>query len=280
MLKLQGCLEGYIILCYICARELTKDYVINLMTKNMEEVKGKNEMKKTQVFNVVILDRSGSMSSIRRAALEGFNETLAGIKKAQEKYADTQEHYVSLVSFCSCEMRKVYDKTPVAETRPLTMADYEPCCCTPLYDAMGFTLTDMHKHVKDMDDATVVVAVITDGMENDSHEYDARAIKALVERLRGEGWSFTYMGTNQDAMVEAGKMSIRNFRQFEDTDEGVRETWKSESAYRSRLYDKIDAVNCCCMEAPISREERRKRYSELSDEAFDEEEKKKGTNPY
>ena len=228
---------------------------------------------------MIILDRSGSMGAIRRAALEGFNETLAGIKKAQKKYADTQEHYVSLVSFCSCEMRKVYDKTPVAETCPLTMADYEPCCCTPLYDAMGFTLTDMHKHVKDMD-ATVVVAIITDGMENDSHEYNAKAIKALVEKLRSEGWSFTYMGTNQDAMEEAGKMSIRNYRQFADTDEGMKDMWQSESKYRDRLYNKINAFSCCMADVmPLKR--RRKRYSVLGDEAFDEEkeeEKKKGTN--
>ena len=62
----------------------------------------KKEIQKTQVFNVIILDRSGSMECIRQAAVEGFNETLAGIKKAQEKFADTQDHFVSLVTFCSC----------------------------------------------------------------------------------------------------------------------------------------------------------------------------------
>lgn len=41
----------------------------------------KKEIHKTQVFNVIILDRSGSMECIRQAAVEGFNETLAGIKK-------------------------------------------------------------------------------------------------------------------------------------------------------------------------------------------------------
>ena len=55
----------------------------------MEELKNKTAMQKTQVFNVIILDRSGSMQNIRQAAVDGFNETLAGIKKAQEKFADT-----------------------------------------------------------------------------------------------------------------------------------------------------------------------------------------------
>lgn len=55
----------------------------------MNEMEVKNEIQKTQFFNVIILDRSGSMECIRQAAVEGFNETLAGIKKAQEKFADT-----------------------------------------------------------------------------------------------------------------------------------------------------------------------------------------------
>ena len=61
----------------------------------------KNETKqtKTQVFNVIILDKSGSMECIRQAAVSGFNEILNGIKKAQEKFANTQEHLVSLLTF-------------------------------------------------------------------------------------------------------------------------------------------------------------------------------------
>lgn len=55
----------------------------------MNEMEVKNEIQKTQFFNVISLDRSGSMECIRQAAVEGFNETLAGIKKAQEKFADT-----------------------------------------------------------------------------------------------------------------------------------------------------------------------------------------------
>ena len=33
----------------------------------------KKEIQKTKVFNVIILDRSGSMECIRQAAVEGFN---------------------------------------------------------------------------------------------------------------------------------------------------------------------------------------------------------------
>lgn len=234
-------------------------------------------MKKTQVFNVIILDRSGSMECIRRAAVDGFNETLAGIQKAQEKFADTQEHYVSLVTFCSCGTKYVYDKTPVAEAAPLKMEDYQPCCCTPLYDAMGITLTAMRKYVKDIEDAVMVVTIITDGMENASCEYDGRTIKELVERLRGEGWTFTYMGANQNAVEVAASMSIRNSRNFAYTDEGTRSSMMKDCGTRMNFFTRLSNQKMAEANgdaAPMSAEERHNLYTNMANEAFDEEESK------
>ena len=243
----------------------------------MEVAKDKKEMKKTQVFNVIILDRSGSMESIRRAAVEGFNETLAGIKKAQEAFAETQDHFVSLVTFCSCGTKHVFDKTPVTEANPLKMEDYQPCCCTPLYDAMGITLTSMRKHVKEIEDSVVVVTIITDGMENASHEYNGKTIKELVERLRGEGWTFTYMGANQDSVEVAMKLSIRNSRNFNYSHEGTRASMNKDCNTRmnffSRLSDmKMQETEECT--APMSKKERHYFYTRMADIAFDEEEGK------
>ncbi|MCD8309990.1 MAG: hypothetical protein LUB83_02055 [Prevotellaceae bacterium] len=236
-----------------------------------------NEMKKTQVFNVIILDRSGSMRCIRRAAVEGFNETLAGIKKAQKEFADTQDHFVTLVTFCSCGRQFVYDKTPVEKAAPLKMEDYEPCCCTPLYDAMGFTLTGMHAYVKDMEDVAVVVTVITDGLENASSEYDGQAIKKLVDELRGEGWSFAYMGANQDAVEVAMTISIRNSRNFDYSNEGTYQSMKKDAAWRMNFFTRLSNAKreeACSDGAPISLEERRQRYTDMADMAYDEEETK------
>ena len=231
---------------------------------------------KTQVFNVIILDRSGSMECIRKAAVDGFNETLAGIKKAQEKFADTQEHFVSLVTFCSCEMRKVFDRVPVAKAHSLTMEDYTPCCCTPLYDAMGFTITAMRNHVKDMDDVTVVVTIITDGMENASKEYDGGSIKSLVEKLRTEGWTFTYMGANQDSVEVAMKLSIRNSRNFAYSHEGTRASMCKDMNTRMNFYSRLASFKKSAEDSDMdmSAEERHNLYTSMADEAFDEEEVK------
>ena len=126
----------------------------------MKAEENKNEIEKTQVFNLIILDRSGSMELIREAAIEGFNRTLAGIKKAQEKYADTQDHYVSLVTFCGCGIDDVFYRTPVSETRPLTMEDYRPCCNTPLYDAVVTTLISLYYRVWNIDDSVASLPTV------------------------------------------------------------------------------------------------------------------------
>lgn len=238
----------------------------------MDEMEVKNEIQKTKVFNVIILDRSGSMECIRQAAVEGFNETLAGIKKAQEKFADTQDHFVSLVPFCSCETKHLYDKTPVAEAKPLNIEDFQPCCTTPLYDAMGMTLTGMHKHVQGIKDALVVVTIITDGMENASREYNGKTIKDLVERLRGEGWTFTYMGANQDSVEVASSMSIRNARNFDYSSEGARSSMHKDTLTRLNLFGRIARMKSSDISLNMSKEERQNAYGKMADEAFDEEE--------
>lgn len=226
---------------------------------------------RTKVFNVIILDRSGSMACIRQAAIDGFNETLAGIKKAQKKYADTQEHFVSLVTFCSCETKHVFDKVPVSEAHPLTMADYEPCCCTPLYDAMGLTLTAMRKHVKAIADAVVVVTIITDGMENDSKEYSEQAVKSLVETLRGEGWTFTYMGANQSSTQVAMNISIRNARDFAYSDEGARGTMRKDASTRMNFFSRLNTLKHGMEKGDVPIGNLKDCYTTLADEAFDEE---------
>ena len=195
---------------------------------------------KTQIYNLIILDKSGSMSTIAKAAIAGFNETVGGIRSAQERFKETQEHYVSLMIFCNCEKRLVYDKVPVAEVKELTSKEYQPCCCTPLYDAMGISINALYKDIKDKEDATAMVTVITDGLENASSEYSGSAIKALVERMKNEeGWNFAYIGTNQDVEVTSASLSIDNHMAFEDDDAGMRTAWEKERKAKMSVFGRI-----------------------------------------
>ena len=179
------------------------------------------QSKEISVYNLIILDESGSMSSIWRQALDGINETLNGIRKTQDEYP-SQHQYVSIVTFEGNGVRGVKtlrDRIPVENIQNLKDDDYRPGGCTPLYDAMGLSLNYLQHCVRDED--VVLVTIITDGYENSSNEYSGQAIKALVEKFREKGWIFAYIGANQDAVEVAKGLNIDNAMNFDATPQGT-----------------------------------------------------------
>ena len=133
------------------------------------------------------------MSSLKKVTLSGINKTIRTIRRAQEEYSLTQKHTLTLVTFFDS-----YSKNPNIKTRidnkPITeveeFKDYSPCGGTPLYDAMGESLTALHNCIKDDEDATAVVTILTDGLENSSRKWKANRLRGLIEELKKEGWSF------------------------------------------------------------------------------------------
>ena len=223
----------------------------------------------TPVFNLVILDKSGSMESIRKEAIDGYNETLGAIRAAQLKHMDTQQHFVSLAAFCDCGIDMIYDKTPIAEAETLTKEKYEPCCCTPLFDAIGKTVKKLKDDIKDFEDAAVLVTIITDGYENSSLEWTWAAIKKLIEECKEEGWMFSFIGAGEDVVKVASTISITNTVVWEQTAEGTKEVFKNENEAQSRFYDKI----VTCGGPHISVPERKRMRKQFSDEYYDKSKK-------
>ena len=216
------------------------------------------------VYNVIILDKSGSMSSITRQAIDGVNETIGSIKSAQEKNAD-QTHLVTLVAFCGCEMKTIYDNVPVAEAKTLTDKDYRPCCMTPLYDAIGTTITRVHRIKSDNVDSLALVTVITDGYENASHEYSLNAIRALIDSYKEQGWQFTYIGADHDVEHVAYSLHINHHLQFDKSDAGTRSMFEKHRRSSNRWVEKL---SCLMAEPCESAEERLKKINEANNESF------------
>ena len=194
---------------------------------------------KTRIFNLIIIDESGSMQSIKKAAIDSVNETIQSISVAAEKYED-QEHIVSLVTFHD-DVKTVYECVPVKDVEELTAETYQPKCCTALYDAMGMSLNALRSKVAEAD--KVLVTVVTDGYENASKEYSGKAIKALVDELKAKGWVFAYIGANQDVEAVAATISITNVMKFEATPLGTAAMGTRVATARGRLFDRI--ADCC-----------------------------------
>ena len=216
------------------------------------------------VYNVIILDKSGSMSSIARQAIDGVNETIGSIKSAQEKNPD-QKHIVTLVAFCGCEMKTIYDNVSVNEVSPLTDKDYRPCCMTPLYDAVGSTITRVHALKGNDDNSLALVTVITDGYENASREFSLTALKSLIDSYKDQGWQFTYIGADHEVEQVAFSLHIDHCLQFDKSEEGTQTMFAKERRSRLRWMERMEDV----MAQPcVSNEERRKNIRQANKKSF------------
>jgi uncharacterized protein YegL len=197
-------------------------------------------MEVKNIINLIILDASGSMESIYNQALTGVNETIQTIQMGQEEHPDLKQH-LTLATFNSGTnyLKVKYSYVPIDQVRKITSEDYSTRGCTALYDAMGEMISELKRKVTSED--RVLVTVITDGYENSSVHWSGSQIKCLIEELRHKGWTFTYIGANQDVEEIAGSMGIRNTLAFEETEEGTKRMFEKESISRCNFFDWLSA---------------------------------------
>lgn len=191
-----------------------------------------------KIYNLIVLDASGSMYSIRNEAIAGVVETIQTIRTAQKDNAN-QEHLFSLVVFNGRSIATVYDRMPIDKVPDLDANDYQPTDNTPLYDAMGNAITNLQRYIND--DDNVLVTVITDGYENSSVEWNHQRVFQLVEDLKNKNWLFTYIGANQDALKVAKGMGIDHSMNYMSDAEGTKAMFRKERFSRKAFYSKLSA---------------------------------------
>ncbi len=189
-----------------------------------------------KIFNLIVLDASGSMYSIRNEAIAGVVETVQTIRAAQKENTD-QEHMLSLVVFNGKYITIVFDRMPITKVPDLNEKDYQPTDNTPLYDAMGYSITNLQRYIDE--DDNVLVTIITDGYENASREWNHQRIYQLVEDLKKKNWLFTYIGANQDALEVAKGMGIDHSMNYKSDAEGTKAMFRKELRSRKSFYDKL-----------------------------------------
>lgn len=195
-------------------------------------------MGKTKLYNLIVLDESGSMESIKNSTITGFNEIVQTIKNAEQKYPE-QEHYVTLVTFNSNGIKTKLDGARAKDLKKIDAKVFKPDASTPLYDAIGLSVVKLRNEINAKDDVTVLVTVLTDGEENASKEYSGKQLKQIIEDQKRKGWTFVYIGANHDVEATASNLSINNFTRFEANDLDVNKTFKREVVARMNYYDAV-----------------------------------------
>ncbi len=189
----------------------------------------------------VILDRTGSMESIRDDVIGGFNAFLRQQQQQEGKATFT------LVQFDSQNPYEVvHHWKDIKEVPELNRQTYVPRAATPLYDAIGMGINDLEASIAKLPESDrpskVIMAIITDGQENSSKEFTkARVTQMITEKQKEHDWQFVFLSADLGAMQEAEDIGFSQSATlfFERSGEGSVKAFESLSKqmleYRSGM---------------------------------------------
>jgi hypothetical protein len=155
----------------------------------------------------IILDRSGSMSSVKDDTIGGFNNFLSEQQKVEG------EASLSLVQFDDQYEVLYLDKDIQAAAR-LTEETFQPRGMTALYDAVGRTVNATGQRLAALPETerpdSVLLVIMTDGFENASREFSGAQIGEMIRHQQDVySWQFMFIGANQDAVLSAREIGIQ-----------------------------------------------------------------------
>ena len=186
-------------------------------------------MKEDYTHIAVILDRTGSMESIRDDTIGGFNAFL----KAQK--AEPSLATLTLVQFDSQDPYEIVHRfKPLPEIPELTRETFVPRASTPLLDAMGRGINDLEKSLIDLteNERPSRVVIITDGQENASREFRKDQVEKMIkEKQEKANWQFVFLSADLNAIGEALQSGIyaSSVLAHDKDERGVGAAWASLS---------------------------------------------------
>ena len=158
--------------------------------------------KKTVVL--FILDASASMRAIQNESIEGLNEYIEILQN------DDKPTIIKLVTFNTYETKTLINNEDVMEIEPIHANSYLPDGLTPLLDDIARGILETDAYIKESnEELNIMVTIMTDGMENASRFFSYNQVADMIEKREGEGWIFTYLGSNQNSFKESLKIGIK-----------------------------------------------------------------------
>lgn len=191
------------------SKKTTKKSVKKTVVKKPAKKKAVKKVKKRvnkKTYVTIVLDKSGSMNTVRYETIRAFNEQVDVILRNSEEL-DT---VVSLFTF-NDQVDTIYWAQPIEELKLLTTEDYVPNGMTAMNDAIGAAISRMELELPDINDpeTAVLFVVVTDGEENSSHKFKASDVANLVNRLtETKRWTFSVVGANIDLDKLSDKLNI------------------------------------------------------------------------
>jgi len=179
-------------------------------------------MNKDLVEIAVVLDSSGSMCIVRDDAIGGYNTFVEEQKKLPGK-----ANFL-LTTFGTTP--NIGERQNLDDVELLNNETYIPTGMTALHDAICLTIDKMGAFLSEAKEEDrphkVIIAILTDGMENASMEYKLEDTRLRIEhQTKVYDLEFIFLAANQDALVAGASMSINpaNTMSFAMTGQSVRQ---------------------------------------------------------
>jgi uncharacterized protein YegL len=172
--------------------------------------------KKTYV--AIVLDRSGSMSSIHKETVDGLNEQFNVLRRDADIAGDME---VTLIQFDD-RIDVLLNGSKPNDLKNWELNDFQPRGGTAMYDAVWSAISTLKAKVE-TDDTGFLVCVISDGGENASREITQLTLSQEIKRLQDSGkWTFSYMLANQDIHQVSKQLNVdvSNMASFTATSTG------------------------------------------------------------
>lgn len=225
----------------------------------------------TKIYNLIILDESGSMSLVTSQTISGCNETIQTIKATQGQMGNSQQNYVSIYAFQSGKpSRYIFKNVPASAAMEIGRKDYQPYGGTPLLDAVGSCLADMKATIGDRSDAIGSITIITDGEENSSTRYTLSQVAKMISELKERGWNFNFIGANIDVIKTAAAFNIDNHMEFSADVEGTKKMWEKERRAKMAFNERMRKLDEDLLFGNVDEGERLRRRKEASMNYYDE----------
>lgn len=180
-----------------------------------------------------VLDRSGSMTSVRADTIGGYNSFI----EAQKILPG--ECLATLMQFDD-QHDVLFTGQRIQDVPPLTNETFVPRGSTALLDAIGRTINETGKRLsslaEDRRPSKVIFVILTDGGENSSKEFTRKQIFDMIKLQRETyKWDFVFLGANQDAIQVGTAMGVAagSTMTYAANSVGTRSAFASASNYVS-----------------------------------------------
>jgi hypothetical protein len=179
---------------------------------------------------IFVLDRSGSMSSVKEEAIGGFNAFVQAQKNEQGTAS------MSLILFDN-EVDIIHNDIDLKNVPILTDEVFVPRGMTSLYDAIGMTLSEF-MNSKSSKSQKTILAILTDGEENSSKKFSGSEVAKLIKQAEDEyKWEVLFLGAdiNVEKIATNLNVSSNKFTSFNKSAKGFSDSYEAVNKVTSQF---------------------------------------------